>query len=210
MLFPPLQDYIDQLPEIGSILPPDRKAKLIKLSQYLQEQLTLGQAPQLIFICTHNSRRSHMGQAWAQIFAWKHQLNMTTYSGGTEATAFNPNAIQALREAGMRIDSQDESENPHYTIQAGQDLSMEHIFSKKFGDSPNPTSDFVAIMTCTDADEACPFVPGASARFSLPYEDPKKFDGSPQQAEKYTERSRQIAAEMKFVMEQVQAGAFLA
>ncbi len=209
MLFPTLEAYIDQLPELGTSLPQDRRAKLIELSQYLQEQLTLGQAPQLIFICTHNSRRSHMGQVWAQVFAWMHKLNITTYSGGTEATAFNPNAIQALKEAGMQIDSQEHSDNPHYSIQAGQDLYMEHIFSKKFGDSPNPTSDFVAIMTCTDADEACPFVPGASARFSLPYEDPKKFDGTPQEAEKYVERSRQIASEMKFVMDQVQAGAFL-
>ena len=203
MLNPQLETYIEKLPNVGDSLSEDRKATLISLAQHLQKEVQQGKQPTLIFICTHNSRRSHMGQVWAQVFAWKKGIPLQTFSGGTEATAFNPNAIQALQEAGMGITGNRDAKNPHYTIEVGPGHQLKEVFSKKFGDPPNPTADFAAIMTCTDADEACPFVPGAIARFSLPYEDPKKFDGTPQQAEKYAERSIQIASEMKFVMEQV-------
>lgn len=203
MLFPQLETYIEKLPQVGDSLPADRRATLLRLAQHLQKEIQEGKPSSLIFICTHNSRRSHMGQVWAQVFAWKKGFAIATFSGGTEATAFNPNAIQALQEAGLEITGEGNAENPHYTVKAGPEHHLTEVFSKKFGEAPNPTSDFAAVMTCTDADEACPFVPGAIARFSLPYEDPKKFDETPQQAKKYAERSRQIASEMKFVMDHV-------
>lgn len=203
MFYPQLETYIQALPEAEESLPEERRTLLMGLVDYLQKEVQQKHTPSLIFICTHNSRRSHLAQVWAQVFAWKNGIDLKTYSGGTEATAFNPNAIQALIEAGMDIESDGALDNPIYTITAGPEHHLTDVFSKKFGDPPNPNAGFGAIMTCTDADEACPFVPGASARFSLPYEDPKAFDGSPQQAEKYAERSRQIAAEMSFVMRKI-------
>jgi arsenate reductase len=58
-------------------------------------------------------------------------------------------------------------------------------------------------MTCTSADQGCPFVAGAEKRFSIPFEDPKIADGTPEQASKYEERSLQIATEMKFIFSQI-------
>lgn len=73
---------------------------------------------ELTFICTHNSRRSHMGQIWAQAAAWHFGLNdVRTFSGVTEATAFNPRAVRALRELGVAIDVSQEADNPVYTVQ---------------------------------------------------------------------------------------------
>jgi arsenate reductase len=57
-------------------------------------------------------------------------------------------------------------------------------------------------MTCTHADENCPFIPGAT-RISLPYEDPKAFDGTPEEEAIYAERCRQIARELLFAFSQV-------
>ena len=206
MVFPQLAEFIISLNPYVEQIPSERKEGLRNLAQYIQQEMESKKEIPLIFICTHNSRRSHMGQIWAQVFGWQQGVPVKTYSGGTEATAFNPNAIAALKQSGLDINTQDDSSNPHYKVQVGPDHIIEDVFSKKFGDSPNPNSEFGAIMTCTDADEACPFVPGAKARFSLPYEDPKKFDGTELQAQMYEERSRQIASEMKFVMEEVVNG----
>lgn len=76
-------------------------------------------------------------------------------------------------------------------------------FSKRFSDPPNPQVDFCAVMVCSQADEACPHVPGAEKRFSIPYEDPKAYDGTPHESEKYNERSHQIAREMLYLFTRV-------
>ena len=55
-------------------------------------------------------------------------------------------------------------------------------------------------MTCSSADKGCPFVGGSDGRFPITFEDPKAFDNTPQQKEKYHERSLQIAAELLYVM----------
>ena len=55
-------------------------------------------------------------------------------------------------------------------------------------------------MTCTDADENCPHIPSADARISLPFNDPKEFDGSPEQEKRYLKRSEEIAVELFYIM----------
>ena len=72
-------------------------------------------------------------------------------------------------------------------------------FSKKFDSNFNPNSDFAAILTCSSADKECPYIANAKARIPVTYDDPKAFDGTPQQVEKYMERSLHIATELKFV-----------
>ena len=50
-------------------------------------------------------------------------------------------------------------------------------FSKHYGDPANPQQGFAALMVCGEADAACPFVKGAALRVSMPYLDPKIYDG---------------------------------
>ncbi|MBE0644902.1 MAG: protein-tyrosine-phosphatase [Bacteroidetes bacterium] len=182
-------------------IPPARRQTLERLAAWIAEKSRSGEDAPLIFICTHNSRRSHFGQIWAQTAAWTLGLeHVRTFSGGTEATAFHPNAVRALQGQGFGIRIETEGENPLYAVQAGPQLPDMSVFSKRFDNDTNPSSGFAAVMTCSDADEACPVVPGAAARFSLPYDDPKQSDGSGQEAIVYAERSLQIASEMLFVM----------
>lgn len=182
----------------------ERKAQLEEVAAFVKEKSSANQDVQLTFICTHNSRRSHMSQVWAQTAAHYYQIPMVQcYSGGTEATAFNPRAVKALRNAGFDIEKAEEKANPVYLVSYSHNTEPLKCFSKKFADDFNPQTNFAAIMTCTDADEACPFVPGAEVRFSIPYEDPKVADDTPEEESKYNERCRQIATEMFYLFSKV-------
>lgn len=178
----------------------DRKLVLKPLIDYLQEKYKNNNAIRLNFICTHNSRRSHLSQIWAQTMAAYYNINnVSCYSGGTEATAMFPKVGETLKNQGFKIDKLSEENNPVYSIKFSKNEPSIIAFSKKFDNNFNPSSEFAAIMTCSSADEACPMVLGCDKRIAITYEDPKKSDGTPQQTETYLERSLQIATEMKFV-----------
>lgn len=182
----------------------DRKAILDTLVDYIQQRVDAHQETRLNFICTHNSRRSHLSQVWAQTLA--HHFGLThlfCYSGGTEATALFPKAAETLQHHGFGIQRLAEGSNPIYAIKYDGNAHAIIGFSKTFDDPFNPQSGFAAIMTCSQADEGCPFIAGADVRIPLTFEDPKAYDNTPQQDEKYKERSLQIASELFYVFSQI-------
>ncbi len=181
-----------------------RKSELEKISSFIREQEQKGEKAQLTFICTHNSRRSHLSQIWASVGAAYYNLEslVENYSGGTEITAFNPRAVAAIKRAGLKVENPG-GENPHYLIRFSDEASPILCFSKKYDHQDNPSSNFVAVMTCSHADENCPFIPGANFRVAIPYIDPKESDGSDQETQTYDERNRQIATEMLYMMSKV-------
>ena len=182
----------------------DRKAVLRPLSEFIRAKISNGQEIRINFICTHNSRRSHLSQVWAQTLAYYFNIkNVFCYSGGTESTALFPMAAETLRNSGFEIKTLSEGNNPVYSIKYANNEHPIIGFSKKMDDDFNPKSEFAAIMTCDSANEACPFVPGAEKRIPITFEDPKAFDDTPQQAEKYNERSLQIATELFYVFDQI-------
>ena len=201
-LFPPLKNYSETFEKEFDLIPEERKKQLNALRQYIFEKKQNGQPVKLVVICTHNSRRSHIGQLWlAAATAFYNQDLIRTYSGGTEATAFNHRSVAALRRAGFEIVTADsQSENPIYYATFGHPHTPLKMFSKKYDHQDNPTNGFAAIMVCSSADEACPFVAGAERRFSLTYDDPKNFDDTPLETEKYDERVRQMGREIFYAM----------
>lgn len=185
-------------------IPAGRKEELAEVSAYIKQRLADSGTCQLVYICTHNSRRSHFGQLWGQVAAHYYGIRgVVTYSGGTEATAFNPRAVAAAQRAGFRIEKQNDDKNPVYKVTIGEEMEPLTLFSKRYDDAANPQKGFGAILVCSDADEACPIVRGAEKRFAIPYDDPKAFDNTPQETEKYDERSHQIAREVLYVFSQV-------
>jgi arsenate reductase len=182
-----------------------RKDELVRLAAYIRHRVDRGEPVKLTFICTHNSRRSQLSQIWAKVAADVVGLqNIETFSGGTEATAFNPRAVAALRRSGLHISAADVSaENPVYQVRHAADAPPQTCFSKVYDQPPNPTSAYCAVMTCSHADEACPVVKGCDLRAPIRYEDPKIADDTPAEASAYDERSRQICREMLFLMSQV-------
>lgn len=205
ILFPNIQSTCKAFEQEYHLIPAERKAQLRTLSDYIFQKIKNKHTVKLIVICTHNSRRSHLGQLWLAVAADYFQLsNIQTFSGGTEATAFNIRMVRALQNIGFDIYTENaDADNPVYNIRWRSDMSPYHVFSKKYEDTPNPTTQFAAIMVCTQADEGCPFVQGCDFRLPLPYHDPKAFDNTPLETTKYDERAKQIGREMMFVMRDV-------
>jgi len=198
-IFKNLKQTIDTLDT--STISESRKHILHPLSVYIKKKIKNNEAISLNFICTHNSRRSHLSQVWAQTLAYYVGIkNINCYSGGTEATAMFPMAAETLRSNGFDVTKLSEGSNPVYSIKYAHNCHGIIGFSKTFDDDFNPKSKFAAIMTCSSADEGCPFVSGTDGRFPITFEDPKAFDNTPLQKEKYHERSLQIATELLFVM----------
>lgn len=182
----------------------ERKLILQPLITYLTNKVSNEEPIHLNFICTHNSRRSHLSQVWAEALANYVGIgNVTCYSGGTEATALFPVAAKTLENAGFEVKKLSEVKNPVYSIKYSENNHPIIGFSKTYDDSFNPKSGFGAIMTCDSANEACPMVVGSEKRFPITYKDPKAFDGTPLQAEKYEERSHQIATELLYVFNSI-------
>ena len=198
VLIPRVLEFISARKKEFSLISEERKAVLEELARHIGSKQERNQPVRLNFICTHNSRRSHLGQIWASVAAFHYSVErVATYSGGTEATAFNPNAVAALMRAGLSI-RKGEGNNPKYSVQYAGEVEPLICFSKTFDDPFNPSSDFAAIMTCSDADEACPSVPGADFRIAVKYLDPKISDDTPDQESIYDERCVEIAREMLY------------
>jgi len=200
-LFLRLQTYCETLAAEFDQIQPERQYKLAEIGAYIARKRQAGEAVKVNVICTHNSRRSQLGQLWLEVAAaWYGVKEVHGFSGGTEATAFNPSAVATMRRAGFNIEKADEAANPIYEVKMGENFKARELFSKRFDHAVNPKQGFAAVMVCDEADEACPFVPGAEQRFSLPYDDPKAFDDSELETEKYDERCRQIAREFFYLM----------
>ncbi len=191
--------------EFGEI-PTERQTALQEIADYVSQRIAQGEAARLTFVCTHNSRRSHFAQLWAQAAAAHYGLDrVESYSGGTETTAFNPRSVAALRRAGFECSNKSpaDEKNPRYQVQFGVDLEPIECFSKVFDSPPNPTAEFCAVMTCSEADKSCPNVRGCDKRVAIPYVDPKLSDNTPHEQATYDERCAQIAREMLYVMSHV-------
>jgi len=180
----------------------ERKKELQALIDFIQQRKNVNAEINLNFICTHNSRRSQFAQVWAKIAAYKNNISINSFSGGVERTAFNERAVASLKRCGLKIESEG-IENPKYAINYSAEERPLIAFSKLFDDSPNPSSNFAAIMTCSHADENCPFIPGAEIRIPIRYNDPKEFDDTPQEAVMYGERSKEIATEMIYIFSKI-------
>lgn len=182
----------------------ERKQVLQPLIDFIQTKVDNDKEVSINFICTHNSRRSHLSQVWGQTMAANFGVkNVKTYSGGTEATAMFPKVGETLGNQGFEIQKIADVKNPIYAIKFDDNSHPIIAFSKKYDDEFNPKSNFAAIMTCSHADGNCPFIAGAEKRIPITYQDPKLFDNTEQQAEKYEERSLQIASEMMYIFSQI-------
>ncbi len=203
-MLPTLLSHVHQFIMGYEHIPHARKEILIQLTAFIEKKQKAGDAITLNFICTHNSRRSHIAQLWAQAAVHYYGIeNVSCFSGGTEATAFNPRAVKAMQDAGFNIIQTKPGDNPTYEVKFAEGVAPVIAFSKTYDDPFNHNKDFAAIMTCSQADENCPLVIGASARIALTYDDPKEFDGTPREEVMYAERVHQIGREIFYAFSQV-------
>jgi len=198
IMYPKLIETISIFSEAN--ISAERKEVLQPLSQYLKQKIQNKETIRLNFICTHNSRRSHLSQIWAQTMAYHFGIkNVFCYSGGTEATAMFPKLAETLSRQGFNILKLSETSNPVYAVKYAQNEHPVICFSKEYAHAFNPSGHYAAVVTCNSADEACPIVYGSEARFPVKYDDPKAFDGTDKMDIKYAERSLQIGEELWYV-----------
>lgn len=198
------QNLLNTIQQLEQSINAERKAVLQPLIADVQLKVSQGKQIHINFICTHNSRRSHLAQIWAQVAAVYFEVpKVYCYSGGTEETALFPMAAETLAEQGFKIFKIAALGNPVYAIKYSDNALPIIGFSKSYDHPFNPSSNFVAVLTCSQADGGCPFIAGADLRVPITYEDPKISDGTPQQAKVYTERSLEIATEMFYVFSQI-------
>ena len=186
-----------------TILSEDRKSLLHKIAKEIASEYTKNEIVNLNFICTHNSRRSQLGQVWSFFAANYFDLNINAFSGGTEVTAFYRNTVKTLQKVGFRFQLTDFShQNPKYQISFNGTNNAILGFSKLYS-NPINIEPFIAVTTCNNADKNCPFIPTASHRFHLPFVDPKHSDGTDEQEETYLQTNKQIAGEVYFIFSEV-------
>jgi arsenate reductase len=112
-----------------------------------------GERARVLFLCTHNSARSQMAEGLLRHLAGD---RFEAHSAGTEATRVRPLAIRAMDEVGVDISGQESK-------------TLERYLEEPF--------DYV-ITVCDDANEACPYFPGARNRLHWSLEDPSRAEGS--------------------------------
>ncbi len=201
-LFEGIRRQIAQLDTIA--IGESRLPVLQTVIDFVQKKRYAKEVINLNFVCTHNSRRSHLSQIWAQTLAFHFGIeNVYCYSGGTEATALFPKVTETLIASGFGIKTLSGGENPIYSIKYVPDVHPIIGFSKTYDHSFNPVANFAAVMTCSHADKNCPFIPGADRRLPLTFDDPKKFDGTPHQTQKYAERCLEIATQLYYVFSNI-------
>lgn len=198
-LYTPVAKTVRSLSSTFPSIPSHRIEILKELASYIEEKILKNEKVDLVFICTHNSRRSHISQIWSQTAATYYDIpNVTSYSGGTDATAFNPRAVRAMERAGFEVIKKSDIENPVYAVSFSKTEEPMEVFSKKYDSKSNPQTKFAAIMTCSHADENCPIVAGMEKRIALPYDDPKEYDDTKLEEEKYSERVDEIGRELLY------------
>jgi len=198
-----LSNFIQNILNSTNNISIERQENLNILVDYIDKNINGTNIP-LIFICTHNSRRSFFTQVWAKVAADYFGFNqIAVYSGGTSETEIYKETINALSAVGLKIIKLTENNNPIYAVKYHPQKYPIIGFSKIFDHPFNPKERFAAIMTCGNADANCPYIPEASARISLTYIDPKQSDGTPQETQTYLDKSAEIAAEMFYVFKQI-------
>ena len=205
-LVPALQPYVREIAnELGKVTA-ERRLVLDAIATNIVAQLNAGQTAKLTFICSHNSRRSHMSQIWAQTAAYYYDLgHVEAFSGGTQATACNCRTVAAMRRVGFVIEDATTGDNPIYLVRYAQDRPPIRAYSKLYNADANPRRDFIALVTCSVADKTCPVVEGAISRYAIHYADPRLCDDTPTETTAYNERCREIAREMFYLMSEVRS-----
>jgi arsenate reductase (thioredoxin) len=113
----------------------------------------MNEKTRILFLCTHNSARSQMAEGLLRDLAGD---RFEAFSAGTEATHVRPLAIRTMEEIGVDISRQESK-------------TLDRYLDQPF--------DYV-ITVCDDANEACPYFPGAMSRLHWSFEDPSKAEGS--------------------------------
>ena len=203
LLSPQLHQLLKQLGKEREHISGTRIAKLRRIADVISIGLREANPLTVVFVCTHNSRRSQLAELWFRTLSTVYGLeDITVASAGTEATAFNEKMIHALELAGFEFQISGNSNNPTYhQLTADHNITGPPMYSKTLEQAFTRPVHGVAIMVCDSAADVCPHVPNIRYRAELLYKDPKISDDTPEEAAVYDARVREIGREMLFLTE---------
>ena len=216
-LLPKVRQHADLLSTSYDMIGETHRLAGGKLADWIAKSYRPGKPLDVVVVCTGNSRRSILGSTMGNIAAAYYGMpEVRFHSGGTAPTAFNARAANTLKEIGVEVEptgkeaarGEPTTANPVYRVrwgapgETGEPPLEATEFSKHYGDPINPHHGFGALMVCSEADAACPFVKGAALRVSMPYLDPKIYDGGTDESAKYAERRDDMGRLMMAVMMQ--------
>ena len=142
----------------------------------------------IVFICTHNSRRSQFCETWSKVLANRYGLNISFSSAGTTKTSVYKEVINSLKRAGVDI-----NEKGILNIEGKSSI----LYSKTLDDIKE--NKFISITNCKDAERNCPLDPRSQLNLNIFYDDPKKFDGMENEKKEYDKTCLSIAAEINVI-----------
>ncbi len=202
LIYPEIQNLIRDIEKKFDSIDHNRKLKLKEFAKNIHAALSDGQHVHLLYVCTHNSRRSHFGQIAAALAIIYYRLkNIDSYSAGTEVTAFHKNGINALLSLGFKTETAQETDMDNPVIEVKYGNSPKIIcFSKNIQHHDIPRKNLFVIYTCSEAELNCPVIIGASHSISLPHPDPKSSDSDENQKEVYINTFKAICREVFFMM----------
>jgi len=199
-----LRSFINQLLNEERQISSDRKEELIQLSSTIFATYRQTKRVNLHVICTHNSRRSQLGQIWFLAGAQYFNFNfLKSFSAGTETTAFNPRMVKAVQEAGFSLEKIQDGENPKYQLSLFGKTQSPLFYSKRYDDSSNEMISAIALMVCDSANESCPVIPDVLHRIPLLYKDPKFSDDTPDEEEVYLNKVYEIGREVLYLLKEL-------
>ena len=142
--------------------------------------------PRVLFLCTQNSARSQMAEAFLRAHAGDH---FEIFSAGLEPSQVHPMAIQVMKEKG---------------------ISMEGHYSKPLSEFLGKLHFSYLITVCARAETRCPIFPGMRTRLAWPFEDPAEAQESAQkQLEKFREVRDAIEEKIKSWLTELDLSSFI-
>ncbi len=217
-LLPKVREHADSLTTSFDMIDETHRLAGRKLVDWIAKNYRPGKPLDVVVVCTGNSRRSILGATMGNIAAAYYGMpEVRFHSGGTAPTAFNARTVNALKEIGVEVEPTGKE------AARGEPQDGESGLSRPLGNArrngrrrrwkrrsfPSTTTirpirkqGFAALMVCGEADAACPFVKGAALRVSMPYLDPKIYDGGAYESAKYAERRDDMGRLMLSVMMQ--------
>ena len=130
--------------------------------------------PRILFLCTGNSARSQMAEAFMRKYGGD---KFDAFSAGLEPTDISPMTILVMNEVG---------------------ISMQGYFSKSLTSFLGKQHFSYLITVCDNAEKKCPIFPGMGTRLHWPFEDPAAFQGTPEgKIEKFRNIRNDIETKVK-------------
>jgi len=195
-----IKPFLSRLEEQSKDISSARREDLDKLAAIITEDLVKGDSV-VKFICTHNSRRSQVAEFMLDVLSREYGLKITALSAGTEATAFEPRMVNAIKNQGFPLIEYGNKPNPLYIYRIKNDDL--YYFSKRYDEQLIDYGESIIVTVCGDANENCPVIPGTLKRFHLGYEDPKKSDGSDHESETYKKKVLEIGSEILYLVKAI-------